>query len=65
MAPGLLFRIEQFAVDRYFKPPAVRGDERDGFDLRLELVEKFCRQTGGSLGIVSDLAVFDRYFHQH
>jgi len=65
MAPGLLFRIEQSVVYHYFKPPAIGRDQGDGLDLRFELVEKFSRQTGGSVSIVSDRAVFDRNFHQH
>ena len=65
MAPGFLFRIEQFAVNRYFKSPAVRRDKGDRFDFRFELLEKFRRQTGGSLGIVSNSAVFDAYFQRH
>jgi len=65
MAPGFLFRIKQFAVYRYFKPSAIGGDECDSFNFRFELVKKFSRQTGGSFGVVSNRAVFNRNFHQH
>jgi hypothetical protein len=57
MAKGLQLRIEQLIVDREFKSTAVRGDEGERLDLRLEFLEKLGCQTDSSLGVVSNLAV--------
>jgi hypothetical protein len=52
-------------VDSYLKAAAVGGQQGDRFDLRLERLQQFGRQTDGPAGVVSNCAVFNRYLHQH
>jgi hypothetical protein len=50
-------------VDRHLKAPAVGRQQGDRFDLRLERLKQFGRQTDGPTGVVSNRAVFNAYLH--
>lgn len=65
MPPELLFREKQGAIDFDFKPAALGWHQYYLFDLGFEFLEQFCRQTGGTIGIVSDCAVSNRDIEQH
>ena len=59
MAPGAALGVNQLAVHRNLEHPALRGFQGDPGDLVLELVQQLGHQTGGTIGIVSNCAVFD------
>lgn len=59
-APKLLLRVHQIVVNADFKH-AARPADQHGF--KLKLLRNLGRQTGGLGEVVSDAAVFDRYFH--
>jgi hypothetical protein len=56
--------MEQFAIGADFECAAARRDEGERFDALAEL-KNFGRQTDGLRRVVSDDAVFDRYFGFH
>jgi hypothetical protein len=61
---GFEFRMEQFSIDANFKGTAARRYERQRFDPLAEF-ENLGRQTDSLRRIVSNYAVFDRYFGFH
>ena len=65
MAVGLQFGIQQPAVGAHLEATSFRGHQGERFDLRLELLKQFYRQTGGAIGVVSDSTVDDLDFQQH
>jgi hypothetical protein len=54
--------IDQRIIEGHFEAALIGGDERDGFDLRLKIVQQFGRQTGSPVCVVSNRAVFNRDF---
>jgi hypothetical protein len=56
--------MEQFAIGANFEGAATRRNQGERFDALAEL-ENFGRQTDGLRRVVSDDAVFDRYFRFH
>ncbi len=56
--------MEQFAIGANFEGAAARGNQRKRLDALAEF-EDFGRQTDGLRRIVSNDAVFDRYFGLH
>ena len=65
MAVSLQLGINQLFIDCDFKTTPVRGDQGECFDFWLELAEDFCRQTDGSVEIVSDSAINQLDMQQH
>jgi hypothetical protein len=65
MAVSLKLGIDQFLVNRYFKPASFGWHQGDRFDFRLKVFQKVGCQTGSAIGVVSDGAVYDLNFHQH
>jgi hypothetical protein len=61
---GLKFGVKEFSMGANFESAAARRDERERFDTLAEF-ENFCRQTDGFRRVVSNHAVFDRYFGFH
>jgi hypothetical protein len=64
MPQGLLLGVDQLPIHNYFKHPTIRGDEGDIFDFRFKLFQQVGNQTGCSLGVVSNCAIFNGNF-QH
>ena len=60
---GLLLRVDQLVPDRHLEAPAAGRDEREGFDLLLELGEQFGRQTDGLRFVPSNRAVLEFDVH--
>ena len=56
--------MEQFAIGLDLECTASGRDESERFDPVAEL-ENFCRQTDGFRRVVSNHAVFNRYFGLH
>ena len=56
--------MEQFAIGANLEGPAARGNQRERRDALAEL-KNFGRQTDGFRRVVSNDAVFDRYFGLH
>ena len=56
--------MEEFTIGADLESAAARGDERKRFDALAEF-ENFGRQTDGLRRVVSNDAVFDRYFGFH
>ena len=52
-------REQQFAIERHLEPSAATRQECGPGDLWGPAVEELSRQTGGSIGVVSDDAVLD------
>jgi hypothetical protein len=65
MATGLQLRIKQLAVNADLEAAAIGGDQGQRFDFGFKALEKFCRQTGGTPGVVSSSTVNDLDFHEH
>jgi hypothetical protein len=65
VAVGLQLRIEQLPVGADLEAAPIGGDQGQGFDLHLELLEQFGRQTGGAPGVVSNGAIDQLNFQQH
>lgn len=65
MPPSGEFGVNQRAVERHLKAPAIGGDQRDRFDFGFILPQEISRQTGGPIGVVSDRAVLDGNVEQH
>lgn len=65
MASKGLLRKKQPTVDLYFKLSAFGRHQNHSFDLWLELLEQFSRQTGGAIGVVSDCTIGDGDIQQH
>jgi hypothetical protein len=63
MPPGLMFGVDELAVDGHLKCPVRRRDEGNLFNARLESLEQFGCQTGSLFGIVSNRAVLDCDVH--
>ena len=61
---GLEFGVEQFAIGANFEGAAARRNQRKRLDALAEF-ENFGRQTDGLRRVVSNHAVFDRYFGFH
>jgi hypothetical protein len=61
---GIEFGVEELAIGTDFECAAPRGNQGERFDALAEL-ENFGRQTDGLRRVVSDDAVFDRYFGFH
>ena len=59
VAAGLLFRVDQLAVDGHLEHSAPGWQQRPFADLLAEVRENLIRRTDGSWQIVSLLAVFD------
>ncbi len=61
MATELFLGKDQFAVDRDLKKAAFGWDHPPGANELLDVpfLQNFSRQTDGTLGIVSDRAVFE------
>lgn len=51
--------VDQFAVDRHLEATTVRWDNDELTDIKLEVLEKFSRQTDGAIGIASDRTIFN------
>lgn len=58
------FGMEQFAIGANLEGAAARGNQRERLDALAEL-KNFGRQTDGFRRVVSNNAVFDRYFGLH
>jgi hypothetical protein len=58
------FGMEQFAIGANLECAAARGNQRERFDALAEL-KNFGRQTDGLRRVVSNDAIFDRYFGFH
>jgi hypothetical protein len=58
------FGMEQFAIGANLECAAARGNQRKRFDALAEL-KNFGRQTDGLRRVVSNDAIFDRYFGFH
>ena len=56
--------MEKFSISANFECPAARRNESERFDAFTEF-ENFGRQTDGLGRVVSNHAVFDRYFGFH
>ena len=56
--------MEQFAIGTNFEGAAARRNQRKRFNALAEF-ENFGRQTDGLRRVVSNYAVFDRYFGFH
>src|SRR5881296_3259363 len=56
--------MEQFAISANLESAAARGNQGERLDALAEL-KNFGRQTDGLRRVVSDDAVFDRYFGFH
>jgi hypothetical protein len=50
---------DQVAVERHLESPATARDKRQATDPGCPAVEELSRQTGGSIDVVSGVAVFD------
>ena len=61
---GVEFGMEKFAIGANLESAAARGDERERLDALAEF-ENFGRQTDGLRCVVSNHAIFDRYFGFH
>jgi len=61
---GVEFGMEKFSISANFECPAARRNESERFDAFTEF-ENFGRQTDGLGRVVSNHAVFDRYFGFH
>ena len=61
---GIEFGMEEFAIGADFEGAAARRNESERFDALAEF-ENFGRQTDGLRRVVSNDAVFDRYFGFH
>ena len=59
---GLEFGVDEFTVDAYFEGTAA-GRDQPGSHARG--LTNASRQTGGFRFVISDRAVFDRYFRFH
>ena len=57
MAVQLELGENQLAVDRELEAPTIRGNQSEGFNVGLELVDQFDYQTGSPVGVVSDRTV--------
>src|SRR6266498_3493879 len=60
-----LLRVDELPVDDDFEDASARGDEGELGCGVFELFEDLRRQTGGSVEIASDRAIFDRDLHAH
>ena len=63
MTTGLLLRVDQFVTNDYFKDPAARREQREVFNLVLELFEDLACHAHGTVSIASNSAVFDAQSH--
>ena len=61
---GIEFGMEELAIGADFECAAARGNQGERFDALAEF-ENLGRQTDGLRRVVSDDAVFDRYFCFH
>jgi len=61
---GIEFGMEQFSIGADFESAAARRKESERFNALAEF-ENFGRQTDGLRRVVSNDAVFDRYFGFH
>jgi hypothetical protein len=52
-------------VDADLKLAARRRDESDALDLWLEILYQVSHQAHGPVGVVSNSAIFDLYFHYY
>ena len=59
---GLEFGVDEFTVDAYFEGTAAGRDQPGS---RARALTNASRQTGGFRFVISDRAVFDRYFRFH
>jgi hypothetical protein len=57
VAAGGELAVNQLTVDLNFKAPAVGRDQRQGLDLRLEILQQFGDETRRPRSVVSDGAV--------
>jgi hypothetical protein len=65
MPPRLELGIDQRAVHAYLEFAVIRGNEGQRIDLWLVEFQKFGRQTGSAIRVVSDSAISDRDIKQH
>jgi hypothetical protein len=61
---GFEFGMKELSIDADLKSAAARGDERERLNALAEF-ENFGRQTDGLRRVISNYAVFDRYFGLH
>ena len=59
MTAGLEFGINELVVDGDLVPASLGGEERDGLDLRFEVLEQVICQAHGPVGVVSDCTICD------
>jgi hypothetical protein len=57
MAAQRQFREEQLLVHCHLKTSSIGGDDRDGFDVGLELLQQIRCQTDSPIGVVSGSTV--------
>jgi hypothetical protein len=60
---GLQLGIYQAVVYRHLKTTANRRNQRQRFDLGFESVEQIYHQTGGAVGVMSNLTIDHLDFH--
>jgi hypothetical protein len=53
VAVRLQLRVNQPPVHAHLEAATIGRDERQRFDIGLELFQQFSRQTGGAIGVVS------------
>ena len=54
MSVGCQLGVYQFPVDRKLEAATIGWHQSDGFDVGLKFLEQFSRQTGSTIGVVSD-----------